>query len=161
MNFILLSIAVLLSYSDSLILDLTDLRYVGYQFEETKNQSFLNKKMIFLDELDTLIVNLRLPYNIKTHTVIDKGVFYNCHLVKDAFYSIRLRRIHIHDIPKELNYYYNSNALPNEADSSRFIEIEKDTDFSYCGEYGMYVDINNTLYKIVGLFPDCNCFYPP
>lgn len=140
--------------------DKITLCYIGYQYKETKNNSFLNKQLLFTHNEDTLKMNLRLPFDISNHNVIDSGIFYNCHLKKGTTYTITLKKTCVTDIHETFNSYYNINTIPDKTDCSRFIEIRKNTRFRYFGNYGKYVDIDGVLYEIIGLSPDDDCCYP-
>lgn len=136
------------------------LRYIGYQYKETKNKSFVNEELTFIKDKDTLKVNLKLPYDTVSHNVINRGIFYNCHLKEDTVYTITLKKICVTDIPETFNSYYKTNTIPDKKDCSRFTEVEKNTEYNYTGNYGKYVDIDGVLYEVIGISPDDSCFYP-
>ena len=136
-------------------------RYVNSKYEGSKNKSFITREMIFLKNEDTLIINIRLPFDISNPKIFNPGIYYNCHLRKDSVYTISLKRICANDIPKDYNSYYKTNIVPDEKDCSRFKEIDKNTDYEYRGYYGMYVDMKGTLYEIIKLTPDDGCVFPP
>lgn len=72
----------------------------------------------------------------------------------------RMQKKCVTDIPETFNSYYRLNTIPDKDDCSKFIEIKKDTEYNYLGDYGKYVDINSCLYEIIKIYPDDNCFYP-
>lgn len=136
-------------------------RYLGYQFNSTQNVSYLSQELKFINtNKDTLKVNLRLPYDTTSHDVINRGIYYNCHLKEDTIYTLTLKKICVSDIPEAYNSYYKTNAIPDKKDCSKFTEIEKNNAYEYKGNYGKYVDIGGVLYEVIGLSPDDSCFYP-
>lgn len=136
------------------------LRYIGHQYKETKNKSFVNDELTFIKNNDTLRVNIKVPFNESDAQIINRGIYYNCHLKEDTVYTLTLKKICANDIPEAFNSYYKTNTIPDKKDCSKFTEIEKNTDYEYKGNYGKYVDIDGVLYEIIGLSPDNNCFYP-
>jgi hypothetical protein len=135
-------------------------RYIGHQYKETKNKSFVNDELTFINNNDTLRVNIKVPFNENDAQIINKGIYYNCHLKEDTVYTITLKKICTTDIPEAFNSYYKTNAIPDKKDCSKFTEIEKNTNYEYKGNYGKYVDINGVLYEVIGISPDNGCFYP-
>lgn len=134
-------------------------RYLGQAYNFTKNKSFINNELIFFKDNDTLRINVKLPYDTIQHQIIDRGIYYNCHLKKDTVYTFIIKKICVIDIPMEYNSYYHSNIIVNKKDCSSFKEIEKNTEYVYRGNYGKYIDMNNVLYEIVGLSPDSGCVF--
>jgi hypothetical protein len=90
---------------------------------------------------------------------MDRGIFYGCHLKKDTVYTFILKKICLNDISDVPNDYYKTNTIPDQKDCSKFIEIEKNTEYKYEGNYGKYVDISGTLYEIIGLNPSGDCVF--
>lgn len=115
--------------------------YMGYQYTKTKNTSFINMQLLFLNNNDTLTLNVKLPFDREKATVQDFGIFYNCHLKEDTVYTITLQKICADSIKDMPNSYYIINTIPNNEDCSKFTEVEKNTVYKYEGNYGMYVDI--------------------
>jgi hypothetical protein len=142
-----------------------ELRYIDDRYNETLNESFVNRNMIFIAENDTLNINLKLPFNINNPMLFNTGIFYNCHLQQDSVYTITLKKICVNDIPEICNSYYKINAIFDDKDCSKFTEIQKNTPYEYiCGYskgYGKFVDIDNVLYEITDLIPHDCCFFPP
>ena len=136
------------------------LTYICYQYKGTQNRSFLNKELILKTDGDTIRMNLRLPYDSIHHNVIDRGLLYNCHLKKGVKYTFTLQKKCIFDIPSFFNSYYRTNTIPDKNDYSKFIEIKKDTEYDYRGDYGRYVDIKGCLYEIKRIYPNNGGFYP-
>jgi len=112
-----------------------------------------------LKENDTLEMNLRIPFNSNKHEIIDKGIFYNCHLKPGTVYTITLKKICTNDIVDVPNSYYKTNIIPEKKNCSRFTEIEKNTRYEYKGNYGKYIDFKNTLYEIIDLTPNGDCAF--
>jgi len=145
-------------------------RYISSQYNRTKNNSFICKEMRFISykNNDTLSMNVRLPLKVTVKVsndtigidVVDMGIYYDCHLKKDTIYTITVKKICINEIPEVYHSYYNTNAIFDNNDCSKFTEIEKNTPYEYIGYYGKFVDIKGILYEIVGLKPDNDCFYP-
>jgi len=135
--------------------------YIGYQYTKTKNASFINRQLFFLNNNDTLILNVKLPFDREKATVQYFGIFYNCHLKEDTVYTITLQKICADSIKDTPNSYYITNTVPNNEDCSKFTEVEKNTVYKYEGNYGMYVDMKGTLYEIIKLTPDDGCVFPP
>lgn len=134
--------------------------YIGYSFNSTKNSSYLSQELRFIKENgDTLKMNLRLPYDTISHNIINRGVFYNCHLKESVTYTFTLKKICASDIPEAFNSYYKTNIISDKKDCSKFTEIEKKTEYNYTGNYGKYVDINKTLYEILNISPDDGCIF--
>lgn len=115
--------------------------------------------MVFLNGLDTLRMNVKIPFDVKGTEIINLGIFYNCHLKVDSLYTICLKKICIKDIPEFHNSYYKTNAKFDTEDCSKFIEFDRNTEYEYKGNYGMYVDIDNILYQIIGLTPNDMCVF--
>lgn len=134
------------------------LLYKGYFIDKTLNKSFVNKRMIFIKEKDTIFINQKLPFDPSKKTFYDYGLYYNCHLRKDEIYSIGLKKISLKDIPRYFNNYYRINAIFNdEYNLSKYIEIIKNTKFLIKGYYVKYLDMNNEIYEIVNLSPTTDC----
>lgn len=135
--------------------------YIGRRYETTKNKSFINEKLMFLQNNDSLFVNVKLPYEPVNHQIIDRGIYYNCHLKEDTIYPITLKKICTDKINDAPNSYYLSNSVPDKGDCSRFTEFGKNTAYKYEGNYGKYVDIKGSLYEIIKLTPSDGCVFPP
>jgi len=135
-----------------------ELKYKGYILSKTFNKSFINKKLFFLKNKDTIFFNQKLPYNSSKKTFYDYGIYYNCMLQKDTSYSIVLKKVNLRDIPTYLNNYYRINTVfKNKYDSSSYTEIKKNTRFLIKGNNDKYLDINNKIYEIIGLSPPTEC----
>ena len=161
MRALILLILFLVSVFDGIAQDrVEEMRYIGFKINESKNISFLNKEFIFLRGGDTIVVNAKLSFNIDNPMFFSIGIYHNCHLKLDSIYTLTLKRICINEIPEWHHSYYRTNAIFDEDDCSRFIEVENNTLFQYANYSTKYVDIKGVLYKIVGLKPDDNCFYP-
>lgn len=135
------------------------MRYVGHRYKETKNKSFINDELIFLKGKDSLFINVKLPFDLNNHQIVDRGIFYNCHLKKDTTYTLTLKKICVKDISDVPNSYYMTNAIFNKKDCSKFTEIKRNTKYKYEGNYGKYVDMNGGLYEIIRLSPSDGCFF--
>jgi len=136
------------------------LRYIGYKYNTTHNSSFISMGLQFLKEgSDTVSINKKLPFDTTEHKVYDLGIYYNCHLKEGTVYTITLKKICTDSIPDIPNDYYKLNTIPDKNDCSKFVEFEKHTPYKYEGNYEKYVDINNTLYEIIGLSPPDGCFF--
>ncbi|SFO17548.1 hypothetical protein SAMN05421741_1249 [Paenimyroides ummariense] len=136
------------------------LRYVGQNYKETKNKSFINNELKFIRNGDTLRFSIKVPYDASKRQFINEGIFYNCHLKKETIYDITLKKICVTDIPEAFYSYYKTNTIMNEIDCSKFTEVEKDTEYKYLGKYGKYLDIEGVLYEVIGLSPDNGCVFP-
>ncbi|MBS1526301.1 MAG: hypothetical protein JST19_11670 [Bacteroidetes bacterium] len=133
------------------------IKYIGFSYSGTLNKSFLNKRILFLKGADTIVFNLKIPFDKKTKNIFDPGIFYNCQLKQDTLYSFELEQSAVVDISKELNSYYKTNCLFTQAKGSQFREIRKDTKYSYAITGGMFIDIDHILFKIVKMTPASNC----
>lgn len=143
------------SYSQ---LTLNQVKYVGSSYKSSFNKSFVTNQLKFLNKADTVLINLRLPFDSSTNSIINKGLFYSCKLATDSFYSFTLKRSNYDAIPKEWNSYYRTNAIFLSGNRrSKFKEIKKDTEYLYKGNYGRFVDVNNELYEIILLSPSSSC----
>jgi len=160
MKTIVFYIVAILCFSHCKVQEKITFIYVDYQYEETKNKSFINKRLVLATGKDSLEMNIKLPYDRIHHNVIDRGLLYNCHLKKGTKYTFTLQKKCVTDIPETFNSYYRLNTIPDKDDCSKFIEIKKDTEYNYLGDYGKYVDINSCLYEIIKIYPDDCCFYP-
>ncbi|GGE99254.1 hypothetical protein SAMN05443634_102300 [Chishuiella changwenlii] len=136
------------------------LRYVDHQYKETKNKSFVNNELVFIKSEDTLRMNVKVPFKQSNAQIINRGIFYNCHLKENTIYTITLKKICINDIPEAFNSYYRTNTITDKTDCSKFTEIKNNTNYEYKGDYEKYVDIDNVLYEIIELSPNTGCFYP-
>lgn len=139
--------------------DKLKLHYVTHNYNETKNKSFINNELVFLKNKDTLRMNIKVPFDSKKAEIIDLGIFYNCHLKPGILYIFELKKICLTDIPEMYNSYYRLNAVFDENDCSKYKELELNTAYEYKGNYGMYIDINNVLYQIIGLSPNEECVF--
>jgi len=162
-------LALLLSF-DCVAQKIITARYLRSNYEFTQNSSFMRREMKFVSDNsnDTLYVNVRLPLKLNINKfndtisveVFNWGVYHNCHLEQDSIYILILKRICVNDIPEWQHSYYRTNAIFDENDCSRFVEFENNTPFQYAGYVGEYVDVKGILYRIVGLEPNTNCFFP-
>jgi hypothetical protein len=133
--------------------------YIWYQYQETKNNSFIRRELLFLEKRDTLRINIRMPFNTQKPQIVSPGIFYNCHLKENTVYTITLKKICVSEIPEAFTSYYKTNTIPDRKDCSQFTEIEENTEYKYTGNYGKYVDIDGTLYEIIGLSPSDGCVF--
>lgn len=131
--------------------------YIGYQYKETKNNSFIRREFVFLEKNDTVFVNIRIPFDTEKPQIVNPGIFYDCNLKENTVYTILLKKICVSNIPKAFNSYYKTNTVFDRKDCSKFIEIEKNTEYKYTGNYGKYVDIAGMLFEVIGLSPDDGC----
>lgn len=154
-------ICLLFSHCDAqegLVLE--NVKYVGKAYEDTKNKSFVNKRMLFLKGKDTLYVNVKLPFDANESRIIDSGLYRDCLLQEGNIYTLRLKGICLSDIPSEYESYYESNAVfSNSKDCSQFVEYKKDSKYIYKGRYSRYVDFHGRIYEVVGLSPSDGCDY--
>jgi hypothetical protein len=100
-----------------------EMKYVGCQYQQTYNKCFINKRFAFIQNKDSVFVNLKLPFDGKE--VIDAGLYYNCQLRKDSVYLFEFNKICITDIPEEYySYYWLNCVFSNTKNCSLFSEIE-------------------------------------
>ncbi len=135
------------------------LKYEGYSYHETLNKSFINKRMVFLNGADSIIFNIKIPFSFETKETYDPGIFYNCTLTADSLYSFELKKVSLSAIPKEYNSYYLTNGRFSSANKSRFTEVKLDTKYQYQGNNGMFIDLNNELYRIEKMTPARDCVF--
>lgn len=139
-------------------LKLNQVKYIESSYKSSFNKSFVNKEFKFLNNGDTVIFNLRLPYDSSNNAIMYDGLFYSCQLIKDSLYSFTLKKADLNMIPSEWNSYYRSNAVfSDKKQKPKFKETKRDTKYSYRGNYGKFVDIDNELYEIILLSPALNC----
>ena len=141
------------------IIRYVDLKYIGYEYVETLNNSFINKRILFFKASDSVIFNIRIPFSMEEKKVYDTGIFYNCILRKDSLYSFELKKAFVSEIPKEYNSYYITNGVFPYKKKSKFTEIKKDTKYMYQGNNGMFIDINHELYLILKMTPEYDCIF--
>lgn len=128
---------------------LMEYRYIRFSYTQTHNKSFINKAMVFKKGNDSITINQKLPFDFDKKEIFDNGFFYNCSLKIDSIYTIMLIQVVKDAIPTEYISYYRINSIfPDRRNKSKFIEIDKDSDFYYRGYYDKYFDIRNTLYKM-------------
>lgn len=159
MKTIICSLIVFLSCFDAeaqKTVEFSNLKYIGYSNSITLNNSFINKRIVFLNGKDSIIMNIKIAFDIKERKIYDPGIFYNCRLDIDSIYSFKLKKIRPSEIPKEYNSYYRTNCL-FKTQSSRFKEVKKDTKYRFIGNTGMYVDINHELFEIKNMTPASGC----
>lgn len=137
--------------------DFNDLKYIGTSNSATLNSSFVNKRMVFLNGKGSVIMNIKIAFDIKERKIYDPGIFYNCKLDSNSKYSFKLWKIRPADIPKEYNTYYRTNCIFKTKNGSRFKEFKKDTKYYFVGNTGMYVDINHELFEIKKMTPANGC----
>jgi hypothetical protein len=135
------------------------MKYVGYEYVETLNKSFINKRILFLKNSDSIIFNIKIPFTIEEKKVYDPGIFFNCTLRKDSIYSFELKRSLEIEIPKDYNSYYITNCVFNHIFESKFTEIKRDTKYMFKGNNGMFIDIDNELYLILKMTPTHDCIF--
>jgi hypothetical protein len=134
-----------------------NLKYKGFSHHGTLNTSFINKRILFVRGNDSVIFNIKIPFNVKTKNSYDPGIFYNCRLAKDSTYSFEIEKTTPKQIPKEYNSYYKINGVFNYSDKSKFTEIRKNTRYRYVGNTGMFIDAGHELYKITKMTPAGDC----
>lgn len=159
MKFTLFSLIVLLisfGCKAQKIVNYNKLKYVSYSNSSTLNNSFINKRMVFLNGKDSVFFNIKIAFDLKEKKIYDPGIFYNCKLETDSIYSFSLKKIVPSEIPKEYNTYYRTNCVFNK-ESSRFKEYKKKTKYLFVGNTGMFVDINHELFKIIKMTPATGC----
>jgi len=136
------------------------MKYLGKSYEGTKNKSFVNKRMSFLNGNDSVFINVKLPFNEADSKIIDAGLYRNCILQEGNIYTLQLKKICLTNIPNEYESYYKTNAIFSDSrDCSSFVETKKDTQYIYKGRYDRYVDINNRIYEVMSLSPPSGCSY--
>jgi hypothetical protein len=154
----LLTMILLLACLCSRAQDVIVGKYIGEKFTDTKNKSYSNCEMLFVNfNNDTIRLNLKLPYDKFSNSVFDYGLYKHCILIEGNIYAISLLKICINDIPAEYESYYKYNAVADNENCSKFKEIEKNTNYVDRAKYGNYVDVDNTVYKVIGLTPDDDC----
>jgi len=132
--------------------------YRGCSVSKTVNKCFVNKKLLFTKNNDTIIINQKLPFRLQHATLYDYGIYYNCHLEVDTAYSFKLKKIKLSDIPILHNSYYRINAdFIDSLNLSKYIDIRKNTSFLIKGYYDKFFDINNEIYEIIELSPLTGC----
>ncbi|OJV55763.1 MAG: hypothetical protein BGO31_16850 [Bacteroidetes bacterium 43-16] len=134
--------------------------YLGRKASSTQNISFINNTFVFLNDRDTLLMNVKVPFDTAKNEIFNMGIFYNCHLKEDSIYSITMKKICPSDIPKGYHNYYAINIISDKKDCSKFKEIVKNTKYKYLGNYEKYVDINGVIFEIIDLNPKGDCFLP-
>lgn len=137
-----------------------ELKYLGMHYSGTRNKTFINRQLIFLNGGDTLQMNQKIPYDTTNHQVLYYGVYQKCHLKNDSTYTITLTKICLDSITDVLHSYYKINAIADKNDCSKFTEIERTSEYRYEVDYGKYVDIQKVLYEITRLTPNTDCFPP-
>lgn len=140
---------------------LADVTYVGSKYDISKNKNFVNKSMYFIKDLDTITLNIKLPYESNTNNIKDSGIYYYCQLEAGNVYTIFYNPICIEEIPKNTITYYHSNAcFKISKKCSSFKELISDSSAIPQGNYSKYFDMNNILYEITSINPDEECNYP-
>lgn len=130
------------------------------KYDISMNKSYVTQKFYFLNDSDTICMNMRIPFNSEENEINDLGLYYNCHMLKDSTYKFSLEKINSLQIPEWEDSYYKSNVEYNDNDIYKFTEKKQDTSYSSKGYYYLYVDIDNIIYKILSVQPNDNCFYP-
>jgi hypothetical protein len=133
-------------------------QYIGQRYTSTQNKSFVNNELLLLKGKDTIHMNVKLPYNLAESDTINNGILYRCFLKTNKLYTIKLKPICPADIPDVVNSYYKINTIPSKKNCSTFTEIKMDTEFLQRNP-GKYVDINNRVYELTGLWPDTDCAF--
>jgi len=137
------------------------MRYIGRRYQETMNKSFKNEELVFLKNNDTLLMNIKLPFDAFNPRIFAPGVYYDCRLIQNVDYTFTIKKISVKDLPENDHSYYKINArFSDDSAPSRFTQVKKNTKYASRGNYGKYVDINNELYEITALLPDGSCIYP-
>lgn len=137
---------------------LNHVKFIGSSYKSSNNKSFVTYVLKFLNNTDTVFINLRIPFDSKTNNIINEGLYNSCKLTIDSFFSFNLKKSNKNVIPNEWNSYYRINAKFLSGNmKSKFREVKKDTEYLYKGNYGMFVDINNELYEILLMSPTSNC----
>jgi hypothetical protein len=135
-----------------------NLKYAAYSYHGSLNKSFINKRILFFNGKDSVIFNIKIPFDIRTKNIYDPGIFYNCKLKQDSIYSFELKKTTGSAIPKEYNSYYKVNGLFNDTHNpAKFNEVKKNTKYLFRGDYSKYVDINSELYEIINMSPTNGC----
>lgn len=157
----ILVILALLSFYSCKAQEKIDLKYIGYTYKETDNDSFINRELRFLNhDKDTLKINIKMPFDRNDPKIINPGIYYNCNLKENSTYILTLKKVCINNIPDSDNSYYKINGLFKDENCSEFKELKKNTPYLYQGNYGKYVDINNILYEVINVNPNADCMLP-
>ena len=153
-----LSLISIINCTAQTIIKYNNFIYKGYTLNKTFNTGFINKKLLFVKNRDTIYINQKLPYSTHKLTFYDYGIYFNCHLEIDSLYTFKLKKIRKKDVPSYFNNYYRINTLfKNRSNPSRFIEIKRNTAFLIKGYYDKYFDLNNELFEIMELSPLSGC----
>jgi hypothetical protein len=131
--------------------------YMGHKYTETQNTSFLNQELMFIKDKDSLIMNIKIPFDMSKSEILKQNVFYDCVLKIGIIYTFTLKKICGTEIPSEINSYYKTNTVFSETNCSKFTETKKNTAYLSKGNYGKYIDIDNELYEIINLSPSDEC----
>lgn len=137
-----------------------DLRYVSSSYHSTLNESFANKRLVFQNGTDSLIMNIKVPYDKRISTIYEPGIFYDCKLKPGVNYSFELKPVTAGVIPKNYNSYYLTNCSFVSGDKFIFKEYKKNTPYKYEGINGIFVDINHKLFLIGKMTPATDCTFP-
>lgn len=133
-------------------------KFVGYDYDFTKNKTFINITYLFSTDSGTVRINKKQFYaDVKKKTFIDYGLAIIQRFHVDTTYTIVLQQIRAADfIPKKYPVtYYQTNCKVDTGDT--FIEYRNDVPFKkYSWENDIqwtYVDINKQIYKILKITP--------
>jgi len=141
------------------LLKYQDLKYAGVSYQGTLNSSFVNKRIVFTQGADSIVFNVKIPWDSTTKNINDPGIFYNCTLKQDTVYSFVLKKVSPAAIPKGYNSYYLSNGKFHDIKKSKFTEISKNTPYKYQGTNGMFIDIDHDLLLIEKMSPTTDCVF--
>lgn len=151
-------------------------RYIGERLNPTANIYTISKDMYFVDGQDTITIKRRLKglcidngsftsYTSKPGRVLfipDYGIYSRCFLTEGSVYELELLPVSkalLSEISEKELFYYKYNCIFPDSADNLFYEIRSDVmDTSmYAPYYNMYVDIDNRLYKIQEVTPNCDC----
>ena len=133
-------------------------QYLGQRYAPTQNKSFLNNTLILLKGNDTVLMNVKLPFDAAAADTINNGILFRCFLKEKQVYTIKLRAIRVDAIPDAVNSYYKINAIFSKKRTRKFTEVKRDTEFLYRNP-GKYVDINHRVYELLEIWPDKDCAF--
>lgn len=142
---------------------LKDVKYIGDQYTQTMNKSFINRALVFLDkENKIVIINRKIGFDINQSYVLNTGIMWNCSFTQDQTYTISLSKICPEDFFKYEHSYYAANTQVDSVDCSRFYDYQRNTEFSlhYLYYLGLYVDIDFVLYRVDSISPEEGCLDP-
>ena len=144
---------------DKTVLALTNTKLLSFELEQMPNSKYKYRTVFVFQDNDREIVKMNVPCDSSM-----KGTFvignYHCSLDIDSVYQIQLQKTTLKEIPINLKnsegFFYTTKYVEQIDNSSKFRYKSNvnETEMDKIQLLSDYVDVDNSIFKIIGISPN-------